>query len=147
MDLCAKKLDRAEKLIGGLGGEKDRSAILTWILLSLFKVIISWYFFFYELSFSFFFIVYNSCSCWMRVGLSWHTERSFLDILPEAHHPSKQSVPYSLSLSTSILVLRKMSWKIFCSGACVNYVMISKFQWQPFWLATQLHPQNDWIGW
>ena len=25
VDLCAKKLDRAEKLIGGLGGEKDRS--------------------------------------------------------------------------------------------------------------------------
>ena len=24
MDNCAKKLDRAEKLIGGLGGEKDR---------------------------------------------------------------------------------------------------------------------------
>lgn len=25
VDLCAKKLDRAEKLIGGLGGEKTRS--------------------------------------------------------------------------------------------------------------------------
>lgn len=24
MDLCGKKLERAEKLIGGLGGEKDR---------------------------------------------------------------------------------------------------------------------------
>ena len=24
IDLCGKKLDRAEKLIGGLGGEKDR---------------------------------------------------------------------------------------------------------------------------
>ena len=24
VDLCGKKLDRAEKLIGGLGGEKDR---------------------------------------------------------------------------------------------------------------------------
>lgn len=24
VDLCAKKLDRAQKLIGGLGGEKDR---------------------------------------------------------------------------------------------------------------------------
>jgi len=24
VDLCEKKLDRAEKLIGGLGGEKDR---------------------------------------------------------------------------------------------------------------------------
>jgi len=24
VDLCAKKLERAQKLIGGLGGEKDR---------------------------------------------------------------------------------------------------------------------------
>ena len=24
VDICAKKLDRAQKLIGGLGGEKDR---------------------------------------------------------------------------------------------------------------------------
>ena len=24
IDLCTKKLERAEKLIGGLGGEKDR---------------------------------------------------------------------------------------------------------------------------
>lgn len=24
IDICSKKLDRAEKLIGGLGGEKDR---------------------------------------------------------------------------------------------------------------------------
>ena len=24
IDVCSKKLDRAEKLIGGLGGEKDR---------------------------------------------------------------------------------------------------------------------------
>jgi len=24
IDLCSKKLDRAEKLIGGLGGEKER---------------------------------------------------------------------------------------------------------------------------
>ena len=22
--------------------------------------------------------------------------------------------------------------------------MVSKFQWKPFWLATQLYPQNDW---
>ena len=28
VDLCAKKLDRAQKLIGGLGGEKERSVVL-----------------------------------------------------------------------------------------------------------------------
>ena len=25
--------------------------------------------------------------------------------------------------------------------------MVSKIQWKPFWLATQLYPQNDWAGW
>ena len=33
------------------------------------------------------------------------------------------------------------------SGACAHYVMVSKFQRQPFWLATQLCPHNDWTGW
>ena len=26
------------------------------------------------------------------------------------------------------------------------YVMVSKFQWKPFWLATQRDPQNDWTA-
>ena len=30
VDLCTKKLDRAEQLIGGLGGEKDRYSIHDW---------------------------------------------------------------------------------------------------------------------
>ena len=32
-------------------------------------------------------------------------------------------------------------------GACAHYVMVSKFQWKPFWLATQLYQQIDWTGW
>ena len=34
------------------------------------------------------------------------------------------------------------------NGACVHYVMVlvSKFQWKPFWLATQRDPQNDWTA-
>ena len=31
-------------------------------------------------------------------------------------------------------------------GAWVHYVMVSKFQWKPFWLATQRDPQNDWTA-
>ena len=31
-------------------------------------------------------------------------------------------------------------------GACAHYVMVSKFQWKPFWLATQRDPQNDWTA-
>ena len=36
--------------------------------------------------------------------------------------------------------------KPYGCGACVHYVMVSKIQWKPFWLATQLYPQNDWAG-
>ena len=34
-------------------------------------------------------------------------------------------------------------------GGRAHYVMVcvSKMQWKPFWLATQLDPQNDWTGW
>ena len=32
------------------------------------------------------------------------------------------------------------------NGACAHYVMVSKFQWKPFWLATQRDPQNDWAA-
>ena len=32
-------------------------------------------------------------------------------------------------------------------GRRAHYVMVSKFQWKPFLLATQLCPQNDWTGW
>ena len=31
-------------------------------------------------------------------------------------------------------------------GACAHYVMVSKFQWKPLWLATQRDPQNDWTA-
>ena len=35
------------------------------------------------------------------------------------------------------------------AGQCgwVYYITVSKNQWAPFWLATQLYPQNDWAGW
>ena len=33
------------------------------------------------------------------------------------------------------------------NGTCAHYIMVSKNQWQLFWLATQLYPQNDWTGW
>ena len=31
-------------------------------------------------------------------------------------------------------------------GACARYVMVSKFQWKPFWLATQRDPQKYWTA-
>ena len=33
-----------------------------------------------------------------------------------------------------------------CNGACAHDVMVSKFQWKPFWLATHRDPQNDWAA-
>ena len=35
---------------------------------------------------------------------------------------------------------------ITLNGACAHYVMVSKFHWKPFWLATQRDPQNDWTA-
>ena len=32
------------------------------------------------------------------------------------------------------------------NGACAHYVMVSKFQWKPFWFTTQRDPQNDWTA-
>ena len=32
------------------------------------------------------------------------------------------------------------------NGACVHYVMVSKIQRKPFWLAAKLYPQNVWTG-
>ena len=32
------------------------------------------------------------------------------------------------------------------NGACAHYVMVSKCQWKPFWLATLWDPQNDWTA-
>ena len=38
----------------------------------------------------------------------------------------------------------------FCeetNGGRAHYVVGSRIQCKPFWLATQLYPQNDWTGW
>ena len=32
------------------------------------------------------------------------------------------------------------------TGACAHYVKVSRTQWKPFWLATQLCQPNDWTG-
>ena len=32
------------------------------------------------------------------------------------------------------------------NGGRAHYVIESKVQWKPFWLATQQYPQNDWLG-
>ena len=41
-----------------------------------------------------------------------------------------------------------VDWSLYAvwNGACAHYVMVSKFQWKPFWLASQRDPQNDWTA-
>ena len=38
------------------------------------------------------------------------------------------------------------SQTVWRDGGGVYYVMVSKAQWQPFWLVTQLYAQNYWLG-
>ena len=44
------------------------------------------------------------------------------------------------------LGVRACSQFLRINGACAHYVMVSKIQWKPFWLATQRDPQNDWTA-
>ena len=41
----------------------------------------------------------------------------------------------------------RITLQLTVDGGRVHYVIVSKVQWKPFWLATQLYPQNDWTGW
>ena len=50
----------------------------------------------------------------------------------------------SFACSSGFSLLVPFVWKM--NGACAHYVMVSKFQWKPFWLATQRDPQNDWTA-
>ena len=47
-------------------------------------------------------------------------------------------LPYTGMLSRCVLT--------HLNGACAHYIMVSKFHWKPFWLATQRDPQNDWTA-
>ena len=56
-------------------------------------------------------------------------------ISPACQNEYENSTNYPKCTSTSL-----------SNGACAHYVMVSKFQWKPFWLATQRDPQNDWTA-
>ena len=42
---------------------------------------------------------------------------------------------------------KSLSKTALTNGGRAHYVMVSKIQWTPYWLATQLYPPNDWTGW
>ena len=49
-------------------------------------------------------------------------------------------LPHNLTLAYKLL---PTSSNLFQVGACAHYVIVSKFQWKPVWLATRRDPQND----
>ena len=101
-------------------------------------------------------------SCWLNsmptnCNLSWKRMRagmetfrsfnilkfprfSFILLFPHFAFPSLSSFPVSK-------VLCQKTSHPPCNGGHAHYVMASKIQWKPFWLATQLYPQNDLTGW
>ena len=72
--------------------------------------------------------------------VNFHTIASFLNLfcLPPpladlfSHLPVTQALMYH---SMEIDLIKKGSF-VPRDGACSHYVMVSKFQWKPFWLAT-----------
>ena len=65
--------------------------------------------------------------------------------------PSSSTLGRKLFLSTELFYCKHWFTRIACNlkamgRACAHYVMVSKFQWKPFWLATQRDLQNDWTA-
>ena len=64
----------------------------------------------------------------------------------------KSKVFRAINYSAKKRQVKLIFWKIllfiryFLPMGAVHLV-VSKIQWKPFWLATQLYPQNDWTGW
>ena len=93
----------------------------------------------------------------MRIGVSGYQSLSRVQITCDvlnSYRPHKhilatavsyRSIAQSLApLMTMKLLNQKQKKKT--DGACAHCVMVSKFQWKPFWLATQRDPQNDWTA-
>ena len=95
------------------------------------------------LSQPFFCVFFNSLSvCLVRVELIHKTTPTTPHIRScwIVYIERKSRTPFS---NTKTIELRKH----FESWALPQFMMFSlKTQWQPFWLAIQLHSQNDWAG-
>ena len=65
-------------------------------------------------------------------------------LCPACHRSSTALMRPDRSKQSKCLQVRLQSEY---NGGCAHYVMVSKIQWKPFWLASQLYPQNDWTGW
>ena len=52
----------------------------------------------------------------------------------------------SVGPTCTVLSLAQWWWVLLPNGGRAHYVIESNVQWQPFWLATQQYPRNDWLG-
>ena len=69
---------------------------------------------------------------------------------PKSPFPSKiqnEKLPQLLHRQEPVCATYLLIIILSMNGACAHYVMVSKFQWKPFWLVTQLYQQNDWSRW
>ena len=61
------------------------------------------------------------------------------------HHGDNKHIQIQQTIE-SACARKKTVCTILPNGACTHNVMVSKFQWKPFWLATQWDPPNAWTG-
>ena len=80
-------------------------------------------------------LVYPQCSFWMKLC----TKNRWL----EAGGCQSQVLLWK---NLSVFYVTQVGTHSLLNGACAHYVMVSRFQWKPFWLATQRDPQNDWTA-
>ena len=83
-----------------------------------------------------FFWAQGNCSCFVGVFEGGFIFCPLCRFLAVRHHATRPHRLFSHNVVTMVTQ----------NGACAHYVMVSKFQWTPFWLATQRDPQKDWTA-
>ena len=68
------------------------------------------------------------------ITMQWHAQKCGLH---GQHQAERKQLWGGVIISTSTVKQ---------NGACAHYVMLSKIQWEPFWLAIRLSPENDWTS-
>ena len=68
------------------------------------------------------------------------------DTLPRQSAQKHLVMSFAQRLKRMATPVRSALYSQAVNRACAHYVMVSKFQWKPFWLATQRDPQNDWTA-
>ena len=88
------------------------------------------------------------CDCYQKREQSlanfFHRNQSF----DRTHfsHVERPCVEVWLSFKNQLFPPGAQQRREKINGGRAHYIIESKVQWKPFWLATQLYPQNDWLG-